>query len=472
MRRCLGGFLRSLAMLASLVGASVSLAQAADGCWFSDLRWSDDGESLLFLAGQGQEIRTLRYDLDTGNLTCIDPRVADPVWGAASGRVLFRDQFGIFESRVDSQHPPRMVVFLPEVSQHFLRDFGEDNRGQPMVWTYDRRAAQHSIVTLAPEGAFALPGTLPGAEARRAWQDRNQAQRFENAGGLYVRSSCFHRPRLKDQLCFENIGGSSSRRNPLFRITMGPPGGVEVIQNRCAPNAMVQSRDSTRVLLGVYEEVDRQGQSEVLSCWVADWEDARRVSETLLPQLVDVGERQKTWIHWVSPRRVLWVDVVGQLLSVEVDSAKATALVPLTEAVERSPVHRVVLGIANDLEEAQAMERQLEENGLDAGIQSVPRGYEVQVGAWADRQQAMQRADFLQDNGWPAAHVREGGIEMVAIGMGFEWLPRRSGEGVFVRLVQGISGTFAELWWAQPSQQPRRLIPSFEEFAPTLVNRR
>jgi hypothetical protein len=459
---------RFLWVVCGVLVARPALAQPAErGCWFSDLRWSDDGGSLLFLAGDSQSLRTLKYDLDTGNLDCIDPRVSDPVWGTTSGRVLFHDQFGVFEARVDGEHPPRLVVFLPDVSQHYLRDYGEDNRAQPMVWTYDRRAARHSILTITPEGMIALPGALPGGEARRAWQDRNQARRFQAAGGLFVRSACFHRPRRKDQLCFENIAGGGTHRNPLFRITMGPPGGVQVIQNRCAPSGMAQSRDSTHVVLGVYEEVDRQGRSEVLSCWVADWEDARRVSETLLPGVVDVGRRQACSIFWMSSRRALWSDPVGQLLSVDVDSALANPLVPLPDPVFRAPLHRVVVALPGSLEEAQDIVRRLESDGLDAGIAEVPRGFEVQVGAWSDRTQALHRVGFLQDNGYPSAHVREGGVERVATDMGFEWLPRGLGEGVFLRLVRGTQGTFAELWWAAQGQEPQKLIPSFEEFTPT-----
>jgi hypothetical protein len=453
-----------------ILGASPASGQEPGrGCWFSDLRWSDDGGSLLFLAGDLQNVRTLQYELDTGNLDCIDPRVSDPVWGTSSGRVLFHDQFGVFEVRVDGEHPPRMVVFLPDVSQHYLRDFGEDNRAQPMVWTYDRRAARHSILTIAPEGMIALPGALPGGEARRAWQDRNQARHFETVGGLFVRSACFQRPRLKDQLCFENLAGGG--RTPLFRITMGPPGGVQVIQNRCAPSGMAQSRDSTRVVLGVYEEVDRQGKSEVLSCWVADWDDARRVSETLLPGLVDVGRRQHSSIHWLSSRSALWSDPVGQLLAVDIDSAKATPLVSLPPMAVRTPLHRVVVALPGRLEEAQDILRQLEEEGLDAGIAEVPRGFEVQVGAWSDRNQALHRVEFLQNRGYTSAHIREGGVERVATDMGFGWLPRGLGEGVFLRLVRGTQGTFTELWWAAQGQEPQRLIPSFEMFTPMPMQR-
>ena len=461
-------FFQLIAVACGLL-ASPLAAQTTSGCRFSDLRWSDDGASLLFLAGDEQQVRTLRYDLETGSLTCIDPRVSNPVWGSASGRVLFRDQFGVFETRVDGEQPPRMLLFLPEVSQHFLRDFGEDNRGQPMVWTYDRRAARHSIVTIAPEGMFALPGALPGGEARRAWQDRNQAERFVDAGGMFVRSACYQRPRLKDQLCFESIG-DGSKRSSVFRITMGRPGGVEIVQNRCAPSAMTQSRDSTRVILGVYEEVDRQGQSEVLSCWVSDWREARRVSETLLPALVDVRLRQTASVYWLNSRQVLWADAVGQLMRVDVDAATALSLVSLSSPAVRSPMHRVVVAVADDLEGAESLSAQLEQSGLDVGVVAAARGYEVQVGAWSDRDQALQRADYLQRNGYPAAHVREGSVDKVATDMGFEWLPRGNGEGVFLRQVQGTQGTFAELWWAAQSQAPQRLIPSFEEFTPAAVD--
>jgi hypothetical protein len=315
----------------------------------------------------------------------------------------------------------------------------------------------------------ALPGALSGDEARRAWQDRNQAQRFTQVGGMFVRSACFLRPRRKDQLCFESVGGGSAGSR-MFRITMGPPGGVEVVQNRCAPSAMSQSADSARVILGVYEEVDRQGRSEVLSCWVADWQQARRVRETLLPSLVDVSLRQTASVHWLSSQQVLWADAVGQLLNVNVDAADAVPRVSLPAVRSRSPMHRGVVAVADDLAAAQQLAAQLETSGLDVGLLAVARGYEVQVGAWSDRNQALQRADFLQRNGYPSAHVREGSVDKVAPDMGFEWLPRTTDEGVFLRLVQGTQGTFAELWWAAPSEEPQRLIPSFEAFTPVAVD--
>jgi hypothetical protein len=455
---------RCAALAGLLVFGTPDLA-VSESVYFSDLVWDADGTRLRFLAGSGDDLRTLEVEPASGFVRCLDPRVTDPVWSEARGKVLFRDRLGVFE--VDPNLPElgtQLVLFLPDASRQFVRAFGADARGRLLVWTFDRRRGEHSLWTQFTDGWQPVPGVLDGSEALRLWEERNRARDFKRVGGQFVRSLCVRQPGTKSRLCLESVIGRFRGRSPFFRVTMGPPGGVEVLQNRCAPSGVTTSADTSHVVVGLFEELDDDGRSEVLSVWVVDWRNGTRVYETLLPKLVDVRARHDCWALWRPAAPLLWADTAGQLLTVSTLSPDARTLVHMPMAAARAPLYRVVALTAPDASTAQPDLERLREGGLDAGLYDAQMHLEVQVGAATRRAHARSRADQLRMQGYSQAREVEGSVEEIAVGMGFGWSPAAAGRGAFVRHIRGQRGVFSEIWYVERSgSTPRLLIPAFED---------
>ena len=433
---------------------------AAADCLYSDLRWSADGRAIEFLAGPLGDPRTLRYDIETRSLRCLDPRVHDPRW--TPERVLFRDLFGVFEVRHDDSSPQTLLL-LPEASGAFLRDFGEDARGGVMVWTFDRARGTHAIDVLSRGRMTRVPGDLTGSEALRTWKERNRAVRFQFAGGRFVRSLCVRRPARQDRLCIESVGRRGP--GPAFRMTLGPPGRVQVVHNQCAPAGVATARDSTRILVNLFEEVDGKGRSDVLACWVVDWNDAVRVSETLLPDPRPVHGEQTAWVHWTGERAALWADTAGQLFAIDLGERQSRTLVGAGPRPARQPLFRVVALESRRASDIEAGIEALRSAGVEGGVSEEGGRFELQAGGWSAAADAEERVAFLRQRGFSAAEVRRGHAGDMAPGVAFGWSTDGGGRGVFVRHVRGASGTFSEIWMVEGRDQPVRLVGSFADYS-------
>jgi hypothetical protein len=444
------------------LGMQLLCAPAAADCLFSDLRWSADGRALEFLAGPLDDPRTLRYDIETRSLRCLDPRVNDPRW--TPERVLFRDRFGVFEVRHDDA-TTQTLLLLPEGSGSFLRDFGEDARGGVLVWTYDHARGTHAIDVLSRGRLTRLPGDLTGSEALRTWKERNRAVRFQFGGGRFVRSSCVRRPARQDRLCIESVGRRGP--GPAFRMTLGPPGRVQVVHNQCAPAGVATSRDSTRILVNLFEEVDDKGRSEVLACWVVDWSNAVRVSELLLPDPRPVHGEQTAWVHWTSERAALWADTAGQLLAIDLAERQSRTLVPAGAPPARQPLFRVVALESKRASDIEAGVEALRSAGVETAVREQDGRFELQAGAWSLQADAEKRVEFLRQRGFSGALVRRGHVGDLAPGVVFGWASDGGSRGAYVRHVRSASGVYSEIWMAEGRGQPVLLVGSFAEFSLT-----
>ena len=303
---------------------SVALASAVSGrdCTVTQLSWSADGSALVFVAGDGPDPFRLRVDVTSGLVTALAPRVEDPSWNPVHQRVLFRDDFGVYEVASEAAQP-RPLVFLPDGSNTFLRALGCDAQGALLLWTIERDTGAHVFWRRHAGGLDRLPGAATGAEALRAWDARNVARPFDAAGGMFARSSCAQRGRSEHRLCLERLTSAGT----AFRVVLAAPGRTSVVLDRCAPNAQAIDADSSLVVLGLFEEPDGDGRCEVLSLWLSDFETATRVSETLLQQPWQTGTRRRAWVHWLSASEFLWADAAGQLLRVHVAPPRATLIV-------------------------------------------------------------------------------------------------------------------------------------------------
>lgn len=452
--------MRSLARRgkAGLVVLLLCAGNAAAQCVFSDLQWN--GEALEFVGTAAGETRRLRLDVNGGKLECLDPHVEEVRW--TPDRILFRDVFGVFEARRDGA-APEMLVFLPQNTSLFLRDFGEDSRGQLLLWIYDRRDGRHRIEFPSRSGATQLPGQFRGPEALRAWREHNRARPFEAAGGRYVRSLCVRRPGHQDRFCIESVGRRGP--GPAFRMTLGAPGSVQVLQNRCAPSGLVPNADSTRVLCNIFEDVDSHGRSDVLSCWMVNWGDAVRLYETLLPSPRPVHGEQRAWVFWAPLQEAFWVDTAGQLYWIDSSGREATPLVGTTGTAKRLPVFRVVAFETSQAAAVDGALAALEAAGVEAAVRTTANNsLEVQVGGWAERQEALERVDFLRQRGFRDAQVREGTAEEVAPGLGFDWTTDGASRGAFLRHVIEGGRIHSEIWLAEGRNPPVRLLGSLPPF--------
>jgi hypothetical protein len=435
-------------------------------CTFSDLQWSADGTHLRFLAGDAADVRTLQVDVAGGAIECLDPRVREPHWADAPGRVLFRDLFGVFELVPGSGRPAQLRLFLPEASRHFLRDFGVDARGQFLFWTYDLDTGDHELWTQSspPEHVTGLKGP----EALRRWDERNRSRPFAPAGGSFVRSSCVRQPSTQSRLCLEKVVVGGSEKSPLFRVTLGPPGRVDVLQERCAPSALLTSVDSSFVVMGLFEELDAAGRSEVLSVWECDWREARRVVETSLPRPVDTRGRHAGWARWLAGGGLLWADPMGQLFQLPPRFGAPVALVAL-DAPARSRVHVVVAGGGADRAGAERLQTELRAAGFEAGIAETGAGFEVQAGAEVDADAAARRVAQLRRGGFAQALARDAPVESVAVEMSFAAVAGPAGRIAYVRHRQSARGLCAEIWIAAAGEKPRLLVPAFADAEPVLA---
>lgn len=312
-------------------------ASAAD-CTFADLQWSADGATLHFSAGDSVEVQPLQVDIASGVVTHRAPRVADPCWNPRTQRVLFRDDFGIYEFALHGA-APRPLVSLPVVSTTFLRALGCDAQGALLLWTIARDSGEHEFWRRGEAGLDKQAGAATGAEALRDWEARNRAQPFQALGGQFVHSVCLQRAGTDARLCFERLVPQRPALAPVFRLVLAAQGRASVVLDRCVPGALGVSADSSQAVLGVFEEPDAAGNSEVLSLWLSDFEKATRVAETVLPQPAPTARRQYAWAHWLGARELLWVDNAGQLYRVQVTPPQASALVlrPPTRALPPAP---------------------------------------------------------------------------------------------------------------------------------------
>jgi hypothetical protein len=452
------GWLRRLACAAALVALAGTRA-AADDCYFSQLRWTEDGRRLELVAGAGAATRHLAVDVASGRLECTAPQVLEPVWGEVGRRVLFRDDFGLYELRpADATPAARALLFLPAASPQFLRAYGEDARGRVLVWTFDRQTGEHAIRTLE-----AAPGSPPrkgsGPEALRAWQSANVARPFAPAGGRFVRSTCLRRPASPaTRLCVEQIVDGTPRG--LFRVTLGAPGGVRILSERCAPSAFAPSPDSSHVVLGLLEDIDGAGRAAALAAWSVGWQDGRAVARRALPAPRDIRARHETWVRWIDRTRCLWADAGGALSLLDVEAGTAAPLVHGGDAPAHADVWRVVVQEVDTRAAAEALVASLRAAGFEAGIREREARFEVQAGAMERRPEAEARAAALRGRG-QRPEVRRGTVEDVAPGVASGHAAGPGGRSAFVRNVDGPHGRGSEIWMVSGSAPERLLVASF-----------
>jgi len=310
--------------LALALAAARSPAGAAD-CTFAALEWNAEGTALRFTAGDSSAAQLLQVDLQSGVVTSLEPRVRDASWSPVSRRVLCRDDFGVYD--LDLQAPKlRPLAFLPAVSRTFLRALGNDERGALLLWTIQRDSGEHAFWRRTEAGLERFPGVFAGAEALRWWDEHNVAQPFALSSGSFVRSTCVER-RSGQRLCLERPSASAA-----FRFVLAAPERVDVVVDRCLPNALAVNSDSSLVVVGLYEELDAKGGSQVVTLWLSDLAQATRLSESFLPRPARPDGRQQSGVHWLDRTQCLWADAVGQLFRVQAEPARATPLVSLATA--------------------------------------------------------------------------------------------------------------------------------------------
>jgi len=467
-RRVAAGEVALVALFGAVASVgSVTRAAVAD-CCFSALEWSADGSHLSFVAGTDGDARRLTLDVARGSIDCPEPQVHEPSWCEVGRRILFRDRFGVFEVRPeDPVGPPQLLVFLPEASRHFLRALGEDALGRLLLWTYDREAAEHCLWTLGPGGLERLPGQPTGPEALRFWQARNVARRFASAGGRFVRSVCLRRPGGSENICLEETPGSGGGHGSIsFRLTLAVPPHVQVLATNAVPAGLAADADSSRVLIGLFEDVDAAGTSSMLCTWMLDWRQGQRLHAGALVSPVDVGTYHEAWVHWWGDERALWADAAGELLRLDRSAAAAVELVPLRSPPTAAVLYRVVALVTAQLAEAEAAARKLRAAGGEAGILATSEGYEVQAAVFASASEAAAHVVPLQRQGFVAAGVRASGPKDLGAGLDLATATAPDGRTAVVRNVEGPGGRFSEIWLVPPHGGASRLLASFATQAP------
>lgn len=425
----------------------------AGGAFVSDLQWSADGKQIVFRAGAPEEARTLVLDIATGGVSCPAPQVREPNWSQARGAVLFRDVFGVFEAEVGPRvGPPRQVLFLPAASPLFLRACGSDSQGRILVWTYDRRSARHEIWTLESGNAVATP-LESGPEALLAWRRRNQASAFEAVSNRFVRTACLRRPGSDARLCAELVPDGT--RTPNYRVTLGPPGGIEILATHCYPTALAAAPDSSRVVLGLLERV-QEGRSALASAWLVSWADARRVYELPLEPAVDVRARRGAWVRWLDSQRALWAEGHAGLWKLEAQSGQPLVAAPRT--VQHARLACVVVDRVRERADAEAMASALREAGLEAGVLQRAMGYEIQAGASSNRESLQARTARLRQMGFARAVVETCSIEEIAPGVPYGHVPGPAGLLAWAVLVDHDGERLPEIHVQVGEAPPRRVL--------------
>ncbi|HZL85804.1 MAG TPA: hypothetical protein VFD07_10555 [Candidatus Krumholzibacteria bacterium] len=290
-------------------------SSAASDCVFSSLAWSADGQSLQFAAGDSHTTQVLRVEIQNGTVACVEPRAREFVWDEARQRALFHDAFGVYERRLRAQ-APRALVFLSASANVFIREVGCDAQGALLVWTIDRDQLTHAIWRRTEAGVERMPGEWTGPEARTWWDERNVAEPSRSAGGWRTRSTCVQKPHSDERLCLELVGA-----NKAFRLVQAREQTIDVVLDRCVPNALAVRVDSSQVVLGLFEELGADGTSAVLSLWVSDFTHATRLVETILRAPMQTERRHAASVHWLPGAAFLWADVAGQLWHVQEEGA-------------------------------------------------------------------------------------------------------------------------------------------------------
>ncbi len=308
-------------------------SSAASDCVFSSLAWSADGHSLQFAAGDSHTTQLLRVDVQSGTVACLEPRARAVVWDEPRQRALFHDAFGVYERRLRAQ-APRALVFLAASANIFIREVGCDAQGALLMWTIDRDQLTHALWRRTEAGVEKMPGEWTGAEARTWWDERNVAEPSRSAGGLRTRSTCVQKPHSDQRLCLERVGTDRA----TFRLVQASPQAVDVVLDRCVPNALAVRADSSQVVLGLFEELGADGTSAVLSLWVSDFTSATRLVETILRAPMRTERRHAASVYWLPGAGFLWADVAGQLWHVQEESAVAWVGPP---AVRRTAADKV-----------------------------------------------------------------------------------------------------------------------------------
>jgi hypothetical protein len=429
---------------------------AAD-CYFSQLRWSADGRRLEVVAGVGADTRRLVVDVGSGRVECPAPQVLEPVWCEAGRRVLFRDRFGLYEVRPGDAPQARALLFLPEASPHFLRAYGEDARGRALAWTYDRRTGEHAIRTLD------VPDSPPqrqasGPQALRAWQAGNAARPFASVGGRFVRSTCLRRPGGSERVCAEQVVDGTLAG--VFRVTLGAPGGVRILDEHCAPTAFAPSPDSSRVVLGLLEDLDAGGRAAALTVWAVGWQDGRALARRSLTTPRDIRARHDSWVRWIDPTRCLWADAAGALSLLDLEAGTAKVLVEPAATPAHAEVYRVVVAEAETAAEAEALVARLRAGGAEAAALQRGARFVVEAGAAAGRAEAEARAAGLRGRGH-RPEVRSGSVEDIAAGIACGQAPGPGGRTALVRNVDGPLGRGSEIWIQSDAGPERLLVAAF-----------
>jgi hypothetical protein len=240
---------------------------------------------------------------------------------------------------------------------------------------------------------------------------------------------------------------------------------LDVLVDRCTPTAVVPSGDSSHVVVGLLEEVDADGHSEVLSAWVSDFEAATRVYESLLPRRTPADRRHPGWVFWSSRRELLWNDAAGQLVRISTNSLEATLLFA-TRASARRPLSRVVVLTSAERQVAEAARVSLEAAGFETAIREDPVTFEVQAGVFPDAETGRDRAEALRRRGFPEARVVQGGVEELAAGLDVSVLEAPGGERIVARHRRVGEDLFGEIWLQRDGEPERLLLPAFEAALP------
>lgn len=443
---------RSHARLVLAMLALPGVIEARDAL-VSDLRWSADGGTITCRAGAGAHTRRLVLDAATGGAACPTPELRDPSWSEARRSVLFRDLFGIYEVEAGgSVGSARQVLFLPESSPHFLRALGSDARGRILAWTYDRRQARHEIWSLE-SGVVDSTVYAAGPEALLAWRRRNEAVAFDAVPNRFVRTACIRRSSGEARLCAEIVPDGT--RTPTFRVTLGPPGGIDVLTTHCVPTAMAPSPDSSRIVLGLLERV-RDGRSALASAWLVTWSGGRRAYELPLDPPADVRVLGGAWVRWLPGDRALWAESHTGLWML--DGSTGRPLVAAPRDAAHGALACVVVDRTGDRHDAAAIARRLRDAGFEGGWLQHDSGYEIQAGASAERASLEARAARLRQQGWAGARVEDRAVEAIAPGIAYGHASGPAGKLAWSRIVERDGERASEIWVQAGDEAPRRLL--------------
>jgi hypothetical protein len=307
-------------------------------------------------------------DVATGTLRVLDARVHEPVHCAKRGTVVFRDVLGVLECAAGGSDAPRLALTAPSGSPWFLRAAGEDERGNLLVWVYDREGARHHFWQEdRASGQGRAESFASGQDALRAWSSRQRGEAFHRAGSGFQRTLCLRFKGRNERACVEPLDGVSDRS---FRGTLGLPTAVGEWVTHVWPTGWSIAPDSAAVLVGLLEADSGVRQS---TTWIAGPERAKRIAISPLGR----AAASDAWVRWQDATHALWVDGAGGLWRIDSGAARAEPRIAVT-APPRFPA-AVPAVAAGATSAAIAGPR-----GRRAWVRTVPGSHDLESEIWID----------------------------------------------------------------------------------------